>query len=92
MAVTTHHISTDGATRPSEQPASWSAVYAMSVCAFALIASEFLPVSLLSPMASDLHVTQGMAGQESRSPVRLPCSQAFSFRLWLASSTARICC
>ncbi len=35
----------------------------MSVCAFALIASEFLPVSLLSPMASDLHVTQGMAGQ-----------------------------
>jgi predicted MFS family arabinose efflux permease len=63
MAVTTHHISTDGATRPSEQPASWSAVYAMSVCAFALIASEFLPVSLLSPMASDLHVTQGMAGQ-----------------------------
>src|SRR6478752_7047116 len=45
------------------QPASWSAVLAMSVCAFALVASEFLPVSLLTPMASDLQVTEGMAGQ-----------------------------
>ena len=35
----------------------------MSVCAFALIASEFLPVSLLTPMASDLQVSQGMTGQ-----------------------------
>ncbi len=44
-------------------PASWSGVFAMSVCAFALIASEFLPVSLLTPMANDLRVTEGMAGQ-----------------------------
>jgi len=43
--------------------ASWSGVFAMSVCAFALIASEFLPVSLLTPMARDLNVTEGMAGQ-----------------------------
>jgi len=35
----------------------------MSVCAFALIASEFLPVSLLTPMARDLNVTEGMTGQ-----------------------------
>ncbi|MBN9425621.1 MAG: MFS transporter, partial [Burkholderiales bacterium] len=35
----------------------------MSVCAFALVASEFLPVSLLTPIASDLHVSEGMAGQ-----------------------------
>lgn len=48
---------------PSAPPTSWSAVIAMSVCAFVLIASEFLPVSLLSPMAADLHVTEGMAGQ-----------------------------
>jgi len=44
------------------QPA-WSAVYAMSLCVFALIASEFMPVSLLTPIATDLHVTEGMAGQ-----------------------------
>lgn len=42
---------------------SWSGVYAMAVCAFALIASEFLPVSLLTPIASDLGITEGMAGQ-----------------------------
>ena len=46
-----------------EKPTSWSGVFAMAVCAFALIASEFLPVSLLTPMARDLQVTEGMAGQ-----------------------------
>ncbi|ERJ39276.1 MULTISPECIES: MFS transporter [Burkholderiaceae] len=35
----------------------------MSLCVFALIASEFMPVSLLTSMANDLHVTEGMAGQ-----------------------------
>ncbi|MEN4919168.1 MFS transporter [Achromobacter spanius] len=45
------------------RPASWSGVFAMSMCAFALVASEFLPVSLLTPIAADLHVTEGMAGQ-----------------------------
>lgn len=44
-------------------PASWSSVFAMSICAFALVASEFMPVSLLTPMAAELHVTEGMTGQ-----------------------------
>jgi predicted MFS family arabinose efflux permease len=35
----------------------------MALCVFALIASEFMPVSLLTPMAADLHITEGMAGQ-----------------------------
>ncbi|WP_377705919.1 MFS transporter [Pseudoduganella sp. UC29_71] len=35
----------------------------MSVCAFALVASEFMPVSLLTPIAHNLGVTEGMAGQ-----------------------------
>lgn len=47
----------------STQPANWSGVLAMSLCVFALIASEFMPVSLLTPIAADLHVSQGMAGQ-----------------------------
>ncbi|CCJ49582.1 MFS transporter [Bordetella parapertussis] len=46
-----------------QKPTSWNGVFAMSVCAFALIASEFLPVSLLTPMARDLDVTEGMTGQ-----------------------------
>lgn len=46
----------------SIQP-SWSAVRAMSLCAMVLIAAEFLPVSLLTPMAADLAITEGQAGQ-----------------------------
>lgn len=47
----------------NEQPAHWSGVFAMTLCVFALIASEFMPVSLLTPIAVDLHVTEGLAGQ-----------------------------
>lgn len=35
----------------------------MSLCVFALIASEFMPVSLLTPMAADLQVSEGTVGQ-----------------------------
>ncbi|BDH45896.1 MFS transporter [Salmonella enterica subsp. enterica serovar Choleraesuis] len=35
----------------------------MTMCVFVLIASEFMPVSLLSPIATDLNVTEGLAGQ-----------------------------
>jgi predicted MFS family arabinose efflux permease len=45
------------------QTAAWGSVLAMSLGAFALVASEFMPVSLLTPIASDLHVSEGHAGQ-----------------------------
>jgi predicted MFS family arabinose efflux permease len=45
-----------------EQPAYWSGIFAMTLCVFALIASEFMPVSLLTPIASDLHISEGLAG------------------------------
>jgi predicted MFS family arabinose efflux permease len=35
----------------------------MTLCVFVLIASEFLPVSLLTPIASDLRISEGLAGQ-----------------------------
>jgi predicted MFS family arabinose efflux permease len=44
------------------QPASWGGVFAMTLCVFALIASEFMPVSLLTPIAADLAVSKGSAG------------------------------
>ena len=47
----------------SPHPQRWGAVLAMSLAAFALVASEFMPVSLLTPLAADLHITQGQAGQ-----------------------------
>ena len=49
--------------RASAQPSHWSGVLAMTLCVFALVASEFMPVSLLTPIAEDLRVSQGMAGQ-----------------------------
>ena len=42
---------------------TWSAVGSMALCVAMLIASEFMPVSLLTPIATDLHATEGMAGQ-----------------------------
>lgn len=44
------------------QPARWGGVFAMALCVFALIASEFMPVSLLTPLARDLRVSEGQAG------------------------------
>lgn len=52
-----------GAHDAALQPARWSGVFAMTLCVFALIASEFMPVSLLTPMAADLQVSEGWAGQ-----------------------------
>jgi predicted MFS family arabinose efflux permease len=41
----------------------WNAVYALALAVAALITAEFLPVSLLTPMAKDLNITEGVAGQ-----------------------------
>ncbi|WP_054178073.1 purine ribonucleoside efflux pump NepI [Trabulsiella odontotermitis] len=43
--------------------ANWSAVFAVAFCVACLITVEFLPVSLLTPMAQDLGITEGVAGQ-----------------------------
>ena len=42
---------------------AWRAVYALALGVFGLIVAEFLPASLLTPMASSLGVSEGMAGQ-----------------------------
>lgn len=41
----------------------WGAVYSLSLSVIGFIIAEMLPVSLLTPIASDLKVTDGMAGQ-----------------------------
>jgi len=42
---------------------SWSAVYSLTLGVFGLITAEFLPASLLTPMAASLRVSEGLAGQ-----------------------------
>src|SRR6478752_6802381 len=49
--------------RTSRPSGGWSAVLALTLCVSTLIASEFMPVSLLTPIASDLYITEGQAGQ-----------------------------
>lgn len=51
----------DQTTAPA--PAAWAAVISMTLGVFGLVTAEFLPVSLLTPMADDLRITEGMAGQ-----------------------------
>src|SRR5450830_427223 len=48
---------------PSATGPAWSAVGSMTLCVAMLIASEFMPLSLLTPMAADLHATEGLLGQ-----------------------------
>lgn len=42
---------------------AWGAVFALTLCVGTLIASEFMPVSLLTPIATGLHISEGQAGQ-----------------------------
>ncbi|WP_417280729.1 MFS transporter [Celeribacter sp.] len=55
--------SISSAAAPHGGAANWGAVIALSLGAFALVASEFMPVSILTPIASDLGITEGQAGQ-----------------------------
>lgn len=43
--------------------ARWPAVISLSLGVFGLVTAEFLPASLLTPMAADLHISTGSAGQ-----------------------------
>lgn len=47
---------------PAARP-NWSAVFAVAFCVACLITVEFLPVSLLTPMAQELGISEGLAGQ-----------------------------
>jgi predicted MFS family arabinose efflux permease len=49
--------------REVSRTSGWGAVLALTLCVATLIASEFMPVSLLTPLAADLAMTEGRAGQ-----------------------------
>lgn len=50
-------------TSPTKTDAHWGGVFAMTLCVFVLIASEFMPVSLLTLIANDMHISEGLVGQ-----------------------------
>src|SRR4051812_37378863 len=56
-------MSTTTLPNPSRGREAWGGVLALSLAAFTVVASEWLPVSLLTPIATDLHISEGVAGQ-----------------------------
>jgi predicted MFS family arabinose efflux permease len=64
----------------------WAAVFALTLCVSTLIASEFMPVSLLSPIATDLHLTEGQTGQA----IAVSGLFAVLTSLFIASASRRI--
>jgi predicted MFS family arabinose efflux permease len=76
-------LSAEGA---GPRAASWGAVLALTLCASTLVASEFMPVSLLTPIASDLHLTEGQAGQA----IAVSGLFAVLTSLFIAGATARV--
>lgn len=65
MSTNTLSTATDVAAETSApiRPTAWLAVVSLGLGIFTLVASEFLPASLLSPIAADLGITEGAAGQ-----------------------------
>ncbi|MER8496524.1 MFS transporter [Mesorhizobium sp. M1312] len=47
---------------------AWGAVVSLALGVFGLVTAEFLPASLLTPLAQDLGVTEGTAGQAVTAP------------------------
>lgn len=45
------------------KPARWAAVFSLFMGVTSLIAAEFIPISLLTPIARELTITEGLAGQ-----------------------------
>jgi len=48
---------------PDQEKPAWGAVFSLTLGVFGLVTAEFLPASLLTPMAATLGVTEGLAGQ-----------------------------
>ncbi|GLS17187.1 MFS transporter [Labrys miyagiensis] len=79
--------STPGASpAPPRQTAAWGAVISMLLGVFGLVTAEFLPASLLTPIARDLRVTEGLAGQA----VTATASVALITSLLVASVSRRL--
>ncbi|MFE6163054.1 MFS transporter [Streptomyces sp. NPDC056486] len=48
---------------PEPASSSWAAVFSLAVGVFGLLTAEYLPTSLLTPMAADLGISEAVAGQ-----------------------------
>jgi DHA1 family purine ribonucleoside efflux pump-like MFS transporter len=51
------------ATAAERAAAAWAAIVSLALGVFGLVTAEFLPASLLTPIAADLRISDGTAGQ-----------------------------
>jgi DHA1 family purine ribonucleoside efflux pump-like MFS transporter len=56
-------VSPDAAQQDAAPAAFWMGVVSLALGSFTLVTSEFLPASLLTRMAADLRISEGVAGQ-----------------------------
>ena len=56
-------ISPDGAADAAPASPAWMAVFSLAMGVFGLLTAEYLPASLLTPMAAELGVSEALAGQ-----------------------------
>lgn len=54
---------TPNTTLDVEARSQWAAVFSLAMGVFSLVMAEFLPASLLTPLADSLDVSEGLAGQ-----------------------------
>ena len=77
----THHPES-----PEQQKPQWGAVFSMALGVFGLVTAEFLPASLLTPMAASLDVTEGTTGQA----VTITAIFALLTSFFIASATRKM--
>ncbi|MFK0165191.1 MFS transporter [Rhizobium sp. NPDC090279] len=82
------NIEAEEPVRPPAAEASWAALVAIGVGAFALVTTEFLPIGLLPRIARDMTVTEGQAGLAMTKSGLLAAAAAPS-SIWLAGKLDR---
>ncbi|HEX7817486.1 MFS transporter [Dyella sp.] len=71
---------------PAPIAPAWGAVLSLALGVFGLVTAEFLPASLLTPMAASLGVSEGLAGQA----VTATSAVAMVTSLLISSATRRV--
>lgn len=61
---------------------AWRAVWSLGLGVFGLIIAEFLPASLLTPMAASLGVSEGVAGQSVTATALVALVTGLLVSLW----------
>ena len=69
---------------------NWYAVITLSITAFILVTSEFLPIGVLNAIAQDLHVSVGTAGLVITLPAIMGAFAAPLISVWVKSLDRRV--